>query len=73
MIDHDYLYEQACEDGDTARYVRGLTDHELRLLRKKAEHLQTRNGCKGGIPALIKWLCVIEQAERMQGKVSSEQ
>lgn len=73
MIDHDYLYEQVCEAGDTARYVRDLNDHELRLLRGKAEHLQKRNVCKGGIPAMIKWLCVIEQADRAQGKVSSEQ
>lgn len=73
MIDHDYLYEQVCEACDPAAYVRGLNDHEVRLLRGKAEHLAKRNGAAGGIPGMVKWLCILTQADRMQGKVPSDQ
>lgn len=73
MIDHDYLYEQVCEAADPATYVRSLTDEEVRKLRGKTEHLEKRNGAKGGIPGMIKWICIMVQADRAQGKVPSEQ
>jgi hypothetical protein len=68
MIDHEYLYEQVCEAADAAAYVRSLTDVEVRKLRGRCEFLEKRNGVKGGIPGMLKWICMMVQADRMQVK-----
>lgn len=64
MIDHDYLYEQVCEARDPAAYVRALDDMELRKLRGKSEQVIARNHAASGIPGMVKWLCILEQADR---------
>jgi hypothetical protein len=73
MIDHDYLYEQVCEAGDPDKYVRDLTDHELKLLRGKALMVHERNACMGGIPALVLGLCELNAAQRFFERTNKEQ
>lgn len=52
------------ECGDPAAYVAAQTEHELRALCAHAEHLMRMNQTKGGWPAVVKWLCVLEAAKR---------
>ncbi len=63
-MDGEQLYQDACEAGDTAASLRGLTDHELRQLHAHAAAMVSRNASKGGIPAVVKWACVFAAAER---------
>lgn len=64
MNEGEHLYELACEAVNLQAHIKALPDHELRLLRKHAQHIIQRNGKSGGIPALICGACVIDQADR---------
>lgn len=52
------------EVGDPAAYLAKQTDQELRQLCQYAEHLMRLNESKGGWPAVVKWMCVLEAAKR---------
>lgn len=66
MNEAEHLYELITEASNVQVHVKGMTDHELRLLRNHVEHIIKRNGKSGGVPALIQGACVIEQANRFQ-------
>lgn len=64
MIEGEKLYQDACEAGDMKTNLRGLTDNELRQLHAHTAAMVSRNASKGGIPAVVKWSCAFEAAER---------
>jgi len=66
MNEAEHIYAEAVEAGDLAAYVAKQDDTDIRRLRKHAEHLMSINQCKGGVPALVKWVCILEQAQRAQ-------
>ena len=57
-------YEAACVAGNLAAHVEDLAASELRELHYYAVAKLNHNGCKGGIPAIVKWACVLEAAKR---------
>ena len=60
----EHEYDECCRAGNPAAYVAGLNDPELRALCGYAEAMMRATETKGGIPAIIKWTCVIEAAKR---------
>ena len=64
MIEAATYYEEACLAGDIVAWVARSTDEELRKLSSYVEHRVAENPTKGGIPALVKWVCVIEASKR---------
>lgn len=60
----DEYYQSACLAGDPAAHVAALSASELARLHHYAAARQGENSSKGGIPATIKWLCVVEAATR---------
>ena len=57
-------YEGACLAGDLAEHLTTLTKSELCELHRFAIARMAENETKGGIPAIIKWACVIEASKR---------
>jgi len=64
MITPELEYEEACCAGDLAAHVARLSLQELRALHDYAVRRMAQYAKKGGVPALVKWACVIEAAER---------
>lgn len=58
------IYDEACQAGDTAGYVERLSAMELKRLHRHAACLVSQSETKGGIPAVVKWLCILEAAAR---------
>jgi hypothetical protein len=57
-------FELVCQAADPAAVVGRLDGHELRQLRDYCGRLETQNGGAGGIPAQVRWLCVLSAADR---------
>lgn len=57
-------YEAACVAGDLGAHVEALNVRELKELHRYAVARMAENGAKGGIPAVMKWVCVMEAAKR---------
>lgn len=64
MSEGDHLFELACEAGSPAECIGKFNQQELVKLMNHVDHLISRNGTSGGVPALISGLCIIEAAER---------
>jgi hypothetical protein len=60
----EYDFDQACRAGNPAEYAAHLLDDELAALCRHAEGIMRQNEGNGGIPATIKWVCVLEGAKR---------
>ena len=57
-------YEEACRSGDLAAHVEQLSRAELRDLHGYAVRQMAHNEKQGGIPAVVKWACMIEASHR---------
>jgi hypothetical protein len=64
MTGGEYDYDQACRAANPAAYAARLTDAELAALLSYAEGIMRGNDTKGGIPGVLKWVCVLEGAKR---------
>ena len=64
MADASEDYDLACRAGNPAAYTAALDDSALAALCRHAEGIMRQNECNGGIPATIKWVCVLEGAAR---------
>jgi hypothetical protein len=64
MTSPELEYEEACRAGDLAAHVARLSATELKRLHGYAAARVEQNGKKGGVPAIVKWACVLEGAER---------
>lgn len=60
------LFIDACLAGDPAEHVRQMTNGELRTLLHYCEARMAENTKQGGVPALMKWLCAHEAAQRFK-------
>ena len=60
----EYDYDEAARAGNPAAYVAKLSEQELQHLCAHTEGIMRQNETKGGWPAVVKWLCVIEAAKR---------
>jgi hypothetical protein len=58
-------YIDACLAGDLAAHVAALSLEELKALHSYAAARVVENEKKGGVPAMIKWACVLEAAARI--------
>jgi hypothetical protein len=64
MTTPEMEYDEACRAGDLAAHVARLSLQELRALHGYAVARMRENETKGGVPALVKWACIIEAAKR---------
>lgn len=64
MIPPEQEYDEACRAGDLAAHVGRLSLQELKALHRYAAARVTENQTKGGVPAIVKWACVLEAAKR---------
>ena len=64
MTAEEYEYDEACHAGDLAVHVALLSIPELRALHGYAVARMAKNTKQGGVPALVKWACMIEAANR---------
>lgn len=60
-------YEEACRAGDLSGHVSSLSMQELKALHQYATARVAENAAKGGVPAIVKWACVLEAAKRTLG------
>lgn len=64
MIEAATYYEEACLAGDLGSWMAAASDEELKQRHHYACARVTQNPAKGGVPALVKWTCVLEAAKR---------
>lgn len=64
MTEGDTLWDDACSVSDLRAHLKGLADHELRMLANHAAWLCGKQTKAGGVPVIVQGLCDLEAAHR---------